>query len=158
MQGWNHWHKRYMLLAQHVASWSKDPSTQTGCVIVRPDNSIAACGYNGFPRGVEDSEERLNDRTTKLAFTVHAEDNAIMSAHESLVGCTLYCWPWPPCAPCAAHIVQSGIVHVIAVQPTKEQKDRWGDSFKHMETIFSEAAVRFDIVPAYWLTDEVDEY
>jgi dCMP deaminase len=158
MQGWNHWHRRYMLLAQHVAGWSKDPSTQTGCVIVRADNTVASLGYNGFPRRVEDSAERLADRPTRLAFTVHAEDNAIFSAHESLEGATAYVWPWPPCAPCAAHLVQAGIVHVIAVQPTFEQKKRWGESFKHMETIFSEADIRYDAVPAYWLTDDADEY
>jgi hypothetical protein len=27
-----------------------------------------------------------------------------------------------------------------------------------METIFSEADIRFDAVPAYWLTDDADEY
>jgi deoxycytidylate deaminase len=33
---WTKWDIRYLELAKHGSSWSKDPSTQTGAVIVRP--------------------------------------------------------------------------------------------------------------------------
>lgn len=50
------WHRRFLRLAEHIAGWSKDPSTQVGCVVVGPDREIRSTGFNGFPRGIEDSE------------------------------------------------------------------------------------------------------
>lgn len=65
------WDRRFLRLAQEVASWSKDPSTKTGAVIVRPDKTIAAIGYNGFPRGCDDAPELYAHRETKLSRVVH---------------------------------------------------------------------------------------
>jgi dCMP deaminase len=159
MQDWNKWHRRFMCLAREVSTWSNDPTTQTGFVIVSPvDNRVVSLGYNGFPRYVQDSYARLSKRSEKLKYMVHAEDNAIIAAREPLQGYTGYCWPWPPCGPCAAHVVQAGLKQVVAVQPTQEQEERWGDSFDVMRTIFREGGVRLDLVPAYWLSDEADEY
>ena len=56
------WDVRFLELAKQIASWSKDPSTQVGCVVVGPDREIRSTGFNGLPRGIEDSEERLNNR------------------------------------------------------------------------------------------------
>lgn len=148
---WNTWHHRFLRMAREVSTWSKDPSTQTGAVIVRPDRSIASVGYNGFPRGVGDTYDRLNDRPTKYALTVHAEVNAVMAAREPLDGCTAYVWPWPPCAPCAGVVIQAGIKRVYSVEATDEQKERWGDSFFHMETMFREAGVSLAVVPERWV-------
>jgi dCMP deaminase len=151
MHGWNKWHHRFLDLAAHVAEWSKDPSTKTGAVIVRPDRSIVSVGYNGFPRGVNDSYERLNDRPIKYAMVTHAEVNAILSAHGPVEGCTIYVHPWPPCSSCAGAVIQAGIKRVVSVEPTPEQEERWGDSFNIMRTMFREAGVRLDTVPARWL-------
>ena len=52
------WNKRFLDLAGHVAGWSKDPSTKVGAVIVNDDKQVLGLGYNGFPRGVHDCEER----------------------------------------------------------------------------------------------------
>lgn len=46
------WDEYFIKMAMLVASKSKDPSTQVGCVIVGPDNEVRSTGYNGFPRGV----------------------------------------------------------------------------------------------------------
>ena len=59
------WDERFIELARLVAAWSKDPSTKVGAVIVRPDRTVASVGFNGFARGVDDTEERLNDRALK---------------------------------------------------------------------------------------------
>ena len=63
----NKWDIRFLEMAKLVASWSKDPSTQVGCVAVRNRNVIAQ-GYNGFPRGCDDHElyyfiKRINKET-----------------------------------------------------------------------------------------------
>src|SRR5699024_9380544 len=42
------WDARYMGLAYLVASWSKDPSTKVGCILVDQKNRFISSGYNGF--------------------------------------------------------------------------------------------------------------
>ncbi len=75
------------------ARMSKDPRTQVGAIIVGPDREQRADGFNGFPRGIADTPERLNDRDIKMRLIVHAERNAICNAARigvSIQGCTLY--------------------------------------------------------------------
>lgn len=78
--------------------------------------------------------------------TVHAEANAILTAHEHLVGDTAYVHPWPPCASCAAMLIQVGIQRVVAPTPTEDQMDRWGESFAHAKEMFNEAHVIVDLL------------
>ena len=56
------WDKRFLNLATEVASWSKDPSTQAGAVIVGPDKRIISVGFNGFPMGMPDTSALYEDR------------------------------------------------------------------------------------------------
>jgi dCMP deaminase len=67
------WDLRFLELARHIAGWSKDPSTQVGCVVVGQDREIRSTGFNGFPRGIEDNEERLKDREQKYPLICHAK-------------------------------------------------------------------------------------
>lgn len=136
------WHERFLDMAKLVASWSKDPSTQVGAVIVRPNRTILSVGYNGLPRGVKDDPKLLEDRVYKYPRTVHAEMNAILSSPERPAGCTLYVWPMPPCGPCAGPIVQAGITEVWAPEP----RERWLESCNVGLEIFNEAGVH-----SYWL-------
>jgi len=72
------------------AKLSKDPNTQVGALIVGPDNEVRSTGYNGFPRGIADTDERLQDRDLKLKLIVHGEMNAILAAARvgiALKGC-----------------------------------------------------------------------
>lgn len=52
------WDDYFIELAGQVATKSKDPSTQVGCVIVGPDNEIRSTGFNGFPRGVKEMQAK----------------------------------------------------------------------------------------------------
>jgi len=133
------WNERFLALAHHIAQWSKDPSTKVGAVIVRPNRTIASVGYNGFPRGVDDSDARYNDRSIKYAMTVHAEANAILSADQRLDDCTMYVTPLHPCSSCAALIIQSGIKRVVAHMP--HDPEHWKDSFAYARAMFDEAGV-----------------
>lgn len=135
------WEARFMKMAQEVASWSRDPSTKVGCVIVRPDKTIASLGFNGFARGVEDSNERLENRDQRLLFTTHAELNAILGAREPLDGCSIFVWPMQPCAHCASAIIQSGIKTVYC--PISDIRNEWADSFEAAFKMFVEAGVKF---------------
>ena len=132
---WDDW---YMKLATIVAAKSKDPSTKVGCVIVRRDNTIASVGYNGFPRDIEDTTERLNDRPTKYALTIHAEMNAIIAARENLKGYKLYT-TLLTCDRCFLHIIQAGIKHIVYPTPSAELEARWHESFEKVRQLADEA-------------------
>jgi dCMP deaminase len=134
------WDSRFIDLARLVASWSKDPSTKVGAVIVRPDRTVASIGYNGFARGVRDHTERYANRETKYAMVVHAESNALLNSRESLEDCTLYVTPIPPCSQCAAAIIQRGIRRVV-VDQRKEVAANWAQAYSVSETMFTEAGV-----------------
>lgn len=144
------WSSRFINLAAVVASWSKDPSSQVGAVIVRPDLTVASMGYNGLPRRVSDDSARLDDRNTKLRYTVHAELNAILSAREPLHGYSIFVWPFQPCSACAAAIIQSGISTVYCPPnpiPSTRSADistastRWTASFDAARAMFHEAGI-----------------
>ena len=141
------WDNFFLGMARYVASASKDPSTQVGTVIVRPDRTVVSVGYNGFPRGTDDYHQLLNDRATKLKRTVHAEVNAILTSRERLDDCTLYLTPLHPCATCAGIIVQSGIKRVVA-NMAKDPHPDWAEDFRAATRMFKEAGVEVTLVTA----------
>jgi len=139
------WDRRFLNLAAEVAAWSKDPSTQTGAVIVTnlfqgAPNRIISVGFNGFPQHIHD-DERLNERALKYEMVVHAEANAILFAARDLRGCSIYTSPFMPCSRCAGLIIQSGIKRVVALEATPEQLERWGANFELSHQMFAEASV-----------------
>ena len=135
------WDERFLNLAEHIAQWSKDPSTQTGAVIVRPDRTIVSVGYNGFPQGMDDDPALYADRETKYERIIHCEMNAVFSAHQPVDGCTLYTWPFLSCPRCAVHMVQAGIVECIAPVCPKHLQERWGDALQRAASYLREAGV-----------------
>lgn len=131
-------------MADLVARRSKDPSTQVGAVILRPDKTVASVGYNGFPRGCSDDPALYADRETKYARVVHAEANAIVTAKERLDGCTLYTSPLPPCPACAGLIIQAGITRIVSRVRTNRQG--WLEAFNNTShRMFCEAGVHTEI-------------
>lgn len=145
------WDFRFLDMAQLVAGWSKDPSTKVGAVIVRPDRTVAGVGFNGFARGVHDLPVRLADRAQKYPLTIHAEENAILSAHERVAGYWLYA-SMMPCGPCASRIVQAGIGRVVC-HVTQDYLSRWAESVEFTKTVFAEAGVPMDVVIPYMEPD-----
>lgn len=133
------WHGRFIDLARTIASWSKDPSSKIGAVIVDPNNRVVSTGYNGFPVGVVDSQERYENRDLKYKMILHAEENAIMFARRDLTSCSLYVTDIPPCSHCAALIIQSGISKVYA--PKIDIPERWRQSIELSKMMFREAGV-----------------
>lgn len=137
------WDCRFMKLAAHIASWSKDPSTKCSAIIVK-NKRIVSTGYNGFATGVFDTDAFYLNRNTKYLRVVHAEINALLFAREDLTGATMYVYPLPPCSQCAAAIIQSGIKRVVTHQPTSEQLLRWGESLIEAHQMFIEADVMLE--------------
>lgn len=148
------WDNHFLRLCVEFASMSKDPSTKVGAVIVGPDREIRSTGFNGFPRGIADTYERLNNRDVKLSLVVHAEMNAILNAARigvSLKGCTLYLtatddsgavWGGAPCTRCAVEIIQSGITEIVS-RPFKLVPSRWEESVKTARILLEEAGILY---------------
>ena len=79
-EGTTRWDRHFIEMAVLCAGMSKDPRTRVGAVIIGPDREVRSTGFNGFPRGISDTYERLHDKTEKLRLVVHAEVNAILNA------------------------------------------------------------------------------
>jgi dCMP deaminase len=130
-------------MARHIATLSKDPSTQVGAVIFDPKRRVVSAGYNGFARGVPDDPTLLDDRETKYKLILHAEKNAILFATAPLDGCTLVV-THPCCAQCAALLVQAGIKHVIWPKPDAAFLARWAEDLKLTRMQFAAAGVQVE--------------
>jgi dCMP deaminase len=113
------WDEYFMGVAHLSAMRSKDDSSQVGACIVNQKNRIVGIGYNGFPIGCSDVElpwEKNEDfLSSKYAYVVHAEPNAILNSSVDLEGSRIYVTLYP-CNECAKLIIQSGIKEVIYLE------------------------------------------
>lgn len=150
------WKIRYLLLAMHVSSWSKDPSTKVGSIAVNDKGQVLSQGYNGFPRHIEDTEERYSDREKKYKYIVHAEMNLIYNATYtgvSLDGSTLFVHGLPMCSDCTKGILQCGIKHIV--MPLQEIPDKWLKSWEHSKSMLDESNVTWEFIS---LKEELKTY
>ncbi len=106
------WDRRYVELARYIANWSKDPSTKVGAVLVRPNNTVASTGFNGFPPGWDDSPELYANRKYKYEHIVHAEINALSFVNFSAEGFTLYT-SFPCCPNCMEAAGKAGVKRIV---------------------------------------------
>jgi len=134
----NKWDRRFLDMAQFVASWSKDPSTKVGCVIAS-GNKVISIGFNGYPHGLADTDD---PRELKYAKTIHAEVNAILHAKQDLTGCSIYITPLPPCSRCAAVIIQSGITKIYSRATDGDALNRWYKDFQLAASMTAEAGIQ----------------
>jgi dCMP deaminase len=145
------WDKWFLGMAEYVSTASKDPSTKVGAVIIDSDRTVVSLGYNGFPRGIEDDPEKLNNRDIKLEYIVHAERNSLLFAKQSLKDCIIYTYPFMPCPVCAGMIIQAGIKRVVSYYVPET---RWYDEFVISTKMFHEAGINVIL----YLDKELDYY
>jgi len=141
----DNWDYRFLALARHIASWSKDPSRKLGAVAIGQNRQILATGYNGFPRGIEDDKERYNVREIKYKYVVHAEMNCIYNATEngvSLQDATVYVHGLPVCSECAKGLIQVGVERVVAF--SKGTPEQWKESNILTTQLFEESGIHYD--------------
>jgi len=139
------WNTRYINLAKEISTWSKDPSKKIGAVAIGDNGQVLSQGYNGFPRGILDLQERYDDRPTKYKYVVHAEMNCIYNATlngVSLKGATMYVHGLPVCSECAKGIIQVGIKKVFW-NLDSEIPEIWLESLKLTIDLFEEAGIEF---------------
>jgi dCMP deaminase len=141
---WRKWDIRFLQLAKLVSTWSKDPSTRTGGVIVDSQKRIVSVGFNGFPAGMPDIQKYYDDREEKYSRIIHCEMNAVLFADKPLNNCILYTFPFLSCDRCFVHCFQKGITRFVAPKATPDQLSRWGKSFDKVEKYAKECGVSID--------------
>ncbi len=119
------WDIFYLKMAHQVSSMSKDPSTQTGAVIARPNKSVVSVGFNGFPKNMPDKPEWYANREMKYSRIVHCEMNALLFCKEPVQGYTLYTWPFASCDRCCVAMLQAGIIRFVFPELPEHLKERW---------------------------------
>lgn len=147
------WDRAFLSLATDFAQkLSKDPNTQVGAVLVGLGHEVISMGYNGFPVGIADTPERLNDRDMKNRMVSHAERNAIYLAARKGIktqGATIYMaatdssgliWGGAPCTQCTIAVIQAGIRQVVTA-PIKNVPSRWHDDLHFARQMLDEAGI-----------------
>lgn len=139
--------KSYLKLAYvHAMSFSTDPSTQNGAVLVDDAGDIVSYGANHFPKGVVEITSRW-ERPAKYSWVEHAERNVIYSAAYNGVktnGLTMYC-PWAACADCGRAIIQAGIKKIVVHKNCADRRGAWDASINIALKMFEEAGVKYEI-------------
>ena len=138
------WDSHWLTLAKQVAVPSKDPSTQTGAIIVDAGNRVVSTGYNGFPQKMPDHPEWYANREEKYSRIIHCEMNALIFAKRDLAGCTLYTWPFLSCDRCAVHLAQAGVVRFVAPKCPDEQASRWAPIFTKTRAYLTEMGLQYE--------------
>jgi dCMP deaminase len=133
--------EKYLKLAEFQAElFSKDPSTKVAALVIDDNYNIRSTGFNGFPRGFKEKEERW-EKPTKYDYVVHAEANSVCTAARngaSLSGCTIVSTLFP-CQDCAKLIIQAGITRIITRKPNEDSS--WLQSFEKSKEMFGECNV-----------------
>ena len=137
-----------MEMAKLVSSWSKDPSTKVGCVIVDKSNRVVSLGFNGLPVGLNDHRHNLEDSSYKKEIIIHAEENALLFANTGVVDCTVYVYPFLPCSRCTGKLIQAGISRVVSMETDRED---WNRNFEISKKLLKEAGVKFNVKKKDWV-------
>lgn len=116
--------KRFIDSARLCATWSKDPSTKVGAVLVRGKAALAS-GHNCFPKGHDTKPEHYTNREYKLKHIVHAEINVVQQAMKycrtgSILGSSMYT-NFPVCPDCMEVLGVHGVLRVF--QPRLEDTE-----------------------------------
>jgi dCMP deaminase len=135
---------QYFKLARCMADiFSKDPATKVGTIILKEGTmQILSVGYNGFARGVDETNRERWERPAKYDFCVHSEINSICNAARSgtslegsIAVVTLY-----PCCDCCRALIQSGVKTLVTLPPNYEDP-KWGDQFRVSKLMMDEAGI-----------------
>jgi dCMP deaminase len=140
---------KYYRLARYQANlFSKDPSTKVGALFLAPKSfEILSMGFNGMPRGVDESRAERWQRPIKYKYIEHAERNGLFNANRrgvamdgAIAVVSLF-----PCADCARGMIQSGIQALVTMVPNLDD-NRWDESFAVSLELLEEAGVHLIIL------------
>jgi dCMP deaminase len=104
---------------------------------------ILSIGYNGFPRGVDETDASRWERPIKYSFVEHSERNCLYNAcrsgtctDNSIAVTTLF-----PCCDCCRALIQAGVKTIISQTPDYSNP-QWGRDYQISEIMLREAAVQ----------------
>lgn len=146
----NKWDRRYLGLAKEISSWSKDPSTKVGAVLVNAQNRIVSTGFNGFPARHSDDPAKYADRAYKYAHIIHAERNALSVPHRRQIALSTIYSSFPCCPTCMTLICKAGVRRVVCPPVPTEGKPRewveqWQGWFRESLEIAERAGVEVSL-------------
>lgn len=135
----------------HIATKSKDKSTQLGSILINSKGVVIGSGVNNFPEFVLQSVDRYQ-RPHKYYYTEHAERDCIFKAvksNQNVNGSIMFC-PWFACADCARSIIKCGVKCVIGHLPIFEFSELtshsgWGDSIVAAFNMFDEVGIEYGV-------------
>ena len=108
------WIDYFLGLAKVVSQRSHDIHTQHGCVITDENNRILGVGYNGFPKGMNDTLLPTN-RPEKYDWMIHSERNALANCVIRPDNGTTYV-TGQCCNDCIMALWQEGIKQVYMIK------------------------------------------
>lgn len=134
---------KFMRVAQNFAQeFSKDQSTKVGAFFLDPDDySILSHGYNGMPRGVDESVPERQERPLKYSFYEHAERNAIYNLVRRQLGKSIVLSTEQPSVSCARALIAVGAQAVYFPAPLVETPE-----LNIVLTLFAETGVQVGYV------------
>lgn len=136
------WDEYYIKMARMVSEKSKDLSTKCGCILVNNDDHVISVGYNGFPRRVKETNDRMQ-RPLKYKYTSHAEENAVIHANRKVAWSKAYI-TGPPCSTCTRLLVGYGVREVVVpVSHNMLGREDWAKDIEHSKAMMWEAKVRY---------------
>lgn len=142
---------KYLELARYLGDdFSKDPDSKVGAVILNEKTfSPIAFGYNGMPRGLNDTNENRLKLEEKGFWFEDAEKNAIFNSVRPFFKDSTAFASFIPCMHCARALVSVGVKEVITREPdlTLSKDQRWKDSFDRSIALFKEAGVTLTYIP-----------
>jgi len=155
---------KYFRLALNIANiFSKDPSTKVGSVFMNPCTyHILSIGYNGMPRGINETDIKKWERPQKYKYVEHAERNGIYNATNSGTSlCNSICVvSMFPCADCARGLIQVGCKMIIAPNITEvfetspDLGERWRNEWTISMEMLREAKINIMVIS----NNEINNY
>lgn len=141
------WDDYFFGLAKLVSQRSHDIHTQHGCVIVDPEKHIIlGCGYNGFPRDMEDNTLPTT-RPEKYDWMIHAEINACSNLIIKPEIATAYV-TGEVCHPCLVHLWQNGIDEVLWLSSGTKTRLITNEMTKNTRKFLSQVSMKVTEVQA----------
>lgn len=136
---------RFLSLAEHISTWSKDPSTKVGAVLITLDGKVASTGYNGLPYSHDD--RLVHIREYKIEHVIHAEMNAIANRYIFDKPCILFVSK-PMCPDCAKLVTAHRFIQGVVWVTDNEFTQRWNSkkAIQMLEKHFKSIPV---ITPGY---------
>lgn len=154
------WDVRFLkLIINETSNWSKDPSSKVSAIIVDEFNHVKTMSYNGFPRGIDDTLDRLNDRVTKYKLIQHAEMNAISICAKLGIetdNCKIICTHFP-CSTCTGAIINAGLKKIVTQTPIDGYLQRWNEDITISKMMIQEAGVELVTMDLNTIREQVYE-